>query len=140
MLRKRDICYAGSLDLHLSISHSMPSCVKLLTERVPDAVNDAVPLPNDRKHDGCTPLIYALLYSQGQGVDPLIHMLNMLLDAHADPNKGQCRAAGGQTALHMAIMNNDPAAVDLLLHARTVGLTRTRAPTATPEDDRGEKA
>ncbi len=112
-----DLLYG--LPLHLSISYSMPSCVKLLTERVPKAVNEVISLPHDRKHDGCTPLMYALIYSQeDQGVDPLIHMLKMLLDAHADPNKGQCRAAGGQTALHMAIMNNDPAAVDLLLHAR----------------------
>lgn len=107
------------LPLHLSISYSMPSCVKLLTERVPKAVNDAISLPDDRKHDGCTPLMYALLYSQG--VDPLIHMLKMLLDAHADPNKGQRRATGGQTALQLAIMvpfmKNDAAAVELLLQA-----------------------
>lgn len=105
------------LPLHLSVSYSMPSCVKLLTERVPKAVNDAISLPDDRKHDGdgCTPLMYALIYSQG--VDPLIHMLNMLLDAHADPNKGQRRATGGQTALQLAIINNDAAAVELLLQA-----------------------
>ena len=105
------------LPLHLCISYLLPSCAKLLTERVPEAVNEAISLPDDRKHDGCTPLMYALLYSQGQGVDPLIRTLNMLLDARADPNKGRCRATGGQTALHLAIMNNDAAAVELLLQA-----------------------
>lgn len=58
--------------------------------------------------------MYALLYSQG--ADPLIRMLRMLLDAQADPNKGQ-RRAGGETALQLAIMNNDAAAVELLLQA-----------------------
>ena len=112
---RKPLRLVDGLPLHLSISYSMPSCVKLLTERVPKAVNDAISLPDDRKHDGCTPLMYALLYSQG--VDPLIHMLKMLLDAHADPNKGQRRATGGQTALQLAIMNNDAAAVELLLQA-----------------------
>ena len=105
------------LPLHLCISYSMASCAKLLTERVPEAVNEAISLPDDRKNDGCTPLMYALLYSQGQGVDPLIRTLNMLLDARADPNKGRRRATGGQTVLQLAIMINDAAAVELLLRA-----------------------
>ena len=112
---RKPLRLVDGLPLHLSISYSMPSCVKLLTERVPKAVNDAISLPDDRKHDGCTPLMYALLYSQG--VPPLIHMLKMLLDAQADPNKGQRRATGGQTALQLAIINNDAAAVELLLQA-----------------------
>lgn len=110
--------------LEYAIYHSPLPFIRTLLELGAD--------PNPQDHIGFPPLIAALSCSRSQpgssqpgspARPDVIEILKLLLEFKADPNQ---RGINDYTALHMAVSERNPAAVQLLLQAGADPRLRTR--------------
>ncbi len=105
--------------LEYAIYHSPHAFIRTLLEIGAD--------PNPADHIGFPPLIAALSCSRPQSGAPgrpdVVEILRLLLEFGADPNQ---RGVNDYTAMHMAVCEENLAAVEVLLEAGADPRLRTR--------------
>ncbi|MGH7881168.1 MAG: ankyrin repeat domain-containing protein [Candidatus Binataceae bacterium] len=119
--------------LEYAIYHSPLPFIRTLLEIGAD--------PNPADHAGFPPLIAALSCSRERPVSPQrldrLEILQLLLAFKSDPNQ---RGINDYTPLHMAVGEQDPRAVDLLLQAGAAPSLRTRIDNCETPREMAEKA